>query len=180
MQTIRRDKPQWAPHRYDGALTLLRPKVVPRSFETGLDDWGVGWIGTASDEGSYPDGKPVLGIDDIASFELPRTDWQMVTEDMRRQVAAKANVDTLLIAYNEMVLYERAQLLLGTAEFLMAVATAPEELELLFGQDCRLSAAIDGSPHGRWRGGRAVHRRLGHADRLVHLTRIVAGSSSRV
>jgi uroporphyrinogen decarboxylase len=146
LRTIRRDEPIWVPHRYDGALTLLRPKVVPRSFETGLDDWGVGWIGTDTEEGSYPDGKPALRIDDIASFEPPRTDWRMVTEDMRRQVAAKANVDTLLIAYNEMVLYERAQLLLGAAEFLMAVATSPEKIELLLdkiaGYQQRLTEAL--------------------------------------
>jgi uroporphyrinogen decarboxylase len=131
LRTIRRDGPSWVPHRYDGAMSLLRPKVVPRSFETGLDDWGVGWIGTDSEEGSYPDGKPVLRIDDVTSCEPPKTNWRNVTEDMCRQVANKAGDDTLPIAYNEMILYERAQLLLGTTEFLMDVATMPEKVELL-------------------------------------------------
>jgi uroporphyrinogen decarboxylase len=131
LRTIRRDGPAWVPHRYGGALTLLRANTIPRALQGGLDDWGVRWIGTNSDEGSYPDGKPVLGIDEVESFQPPRTDWTAVTEDMRRQVAAKASEDTLLVAYNEMVLYERAQLLLGTSEFLMAVALAPERLEVL-------------------------------------------------
>ena len=107
------------------------PKVTPRPSQDGLDDWGVGWIGTDSAEGSYPDGKPVLNIDEVESFEPPQTDWQMVTDDLRRQVAAKQHEDTLLVAYNEMVLYERAQLLLGTTEFLTAVALEPEKLEIL-------------------------------------------------
>lgn len=131
LRTIRHDNPEWVPHRYGGELTLLRAKVTPRPPQGGLDDWGVRWIGTNAEEGSYPDGKPVLGIDDVASLQPPATDWQMVTEDLRRQVAAKASEDTLLIAYNEMMLYERAQLLLGTTEFLMAVALAPEKLEIL-------------------------------------------------
>jgi uroporphyrinogen decarboxylase len=134
LRTIRRDGPAWVPHRYDGALTLLRPKVTPRPSHDGLDDWGVGWIGTDSAEGSYPDGKPVLHIDEVDSFEPPQTDWQMVTDDLRRQVLAKQHEDTLLVAYNEMVLYERAQLLLGTTEFLTAVAMQPEKLARLLDQ----------------------------------------------
>jgi uroporphyrinogen decarboxylase len=131
LRTIRRDAPAWVPHRYDSSLTLLRAKTVPRALQGGLDDWGVRWIGTDSDEGSYPDGRPVLILDDINTFRPPRTDWSAVTDDMRHQVAAKSHDDTLLVAYNEMVLYERAQLLLGTSNFLVAVALEPERLELL-------------------------------------------------
>ena len=131
LRTIRRDGPAWAPHRYDGTLTLLKAKTIPRALQGGLDDWGVRWIGTNSEEGSYPDGKPVLTIDAIDSFEPPRTDWSAVTGDMYRQVAARADEDVLPIAYNEMVLYERAQLLLGTSDFLMAVALTAEKLEIL-------------------------------------------------
>lgn len=131
LRTIRRDNPAWVPHRYGRELTLLRAKVSPRPPEGGLDDWGVRWISTNSDEGSYPDGKPVLSIDDVDSLEPPATDWHMVTDELLQQVTAKSGEDTLLIAYNEMMLYERAQLLLGTTEFLMAVALAPEKLEVL-------------------------------------------------
>ena len=131
LRTIKRDSPRWVPYRYGGALTLLYPRVVPRPLQTGMDDWGVGWIGTDSAEGSYPDGKPVIGIDQVESFQPPHTDWQMVTDDLRQQVSAKLHEDTLLIAYNEMTLYERAQLLLGTTSFLMAVALEPEKVEVL-------------------------------------------------
>ena len=146
LRTIRRDNPAWVPHRHDGALTLLRPKAVPRALQGGLDDWGVRWIGTDSEEGSYPDGKPVLELDGIETFKPPGTDWEEVRADMRRQVAAKANRDTLLVAYNEMVLYERAQLLLGTTGFLMAVAQEPEKLEILLDKiadyGCSLTRAM--------------------------------------
>jgi uroporphyrinogen decarboxylase len=131
LRTIRRDSPAWVPHRHSGVLTLLRPKITPRPTDGGLDDWGVRWIGTNSDEGSYPDGKPVLGIHDVATFAPPQTDWQLVAEDMQRQVAEHAGEDTLLVAYAEEILYERSQLLLGTTEFLVAVATCPELLDVL-------------------------------------------------
>jgi uroporphyrinogen decarboxylase len=131
LRAIRRDNPAWIPHRYDGSLTLLRASMIPRALQGGLDDWGVRWIGTDSDEGSYPDGKPVLAIDEVETFIPPQTNWLAVTDDMRRQVAAKASEDTLLVGYNEMVLFERAQLLLGTTNFLSAVALQPEKLEIL-------------------------------------------------
>ena len=131
LKAIRRDDPRLVPYRYDDSLTLLYPKVEPRPEQGGLDDWGVNWLATDSNEGSYPDGKPVLNIDELESFEPPHTDGQMVTEDLRRQIAAKAGEDTLIIACNEMILYERAQLLLGTTDFLMAVALQPEKVETL-------------------------------------------------
>ncbi len=131
LRAIRRQSPRGVPYRYDGSLTLLRPRTNPRPLQGGLDDWGVGWFSTDSEEGSYPQGTPVLDINEVESFAPPRTDWPMVAADMRRQVADMRNEDTLIAAYNEMVLYERAQLLLGTTNFLMAVALEPEKVELL-------------------------------------------------
>ena len=169
LRTIRRDGPAWVPHRYDWALSLLRANTIPRAMQGGVDDWGVRWTGTNSDEGSYPDGKPVLGIDEVESFQPPRTDWPAVTENMRRQVAAKANEDTLLVAYNEMVLFERAQLLLGTTGFLTAVALEPEKLEILLDKIADYGLQQTRAPDGRGSRRGSLHRRLGNADRAVHL-----------
>ena len=41
LRTIRRDEPTRVPHRYDGAMTLLRAKTIPRAMQGGLDDWGL-------------------------------------------------------------------------------------------------------------------------------------------
>lgn len=130
IRTIRRDEPAWIPYRYDGSLTLLRPKLVTRAVD-GLDDWGVRWIGTGTAEGSYPEGSPVLAVDEVDRFEPPRTDWPAVAADLREQVENEAGEDTLLIAYDEETLFERAQRLLGVTEFLMAVVQQPERLETL-------------------------------------------------
>jgi uroporphyrinogen decarboxylase len=75
--------------------------------------------------------EAVLTIDEVEAFSSPQTDWHAVTEDMRRQVAAKTSEDMLLVGYNEMVLFERAQLLLGTTDFLVAVALQPDKLAAL-------------------------------------------------
>lgn len=128
VRTIVRDSPAWIPHRYDGSLTLLRPAVVARPVEGGPDDWGVNWIATTKDEGSYQDGIPVIGIDEVDDHKVPETDWVVVTEDLRRQVSDHAAQDTLLVAYDELILFERAQLLLGGESFLAATILEPEKL----------------------------------------------------
>lgn len=146
LRAIRRQSPQYVPYRYDGSLTLLRPRVNPRPPQGGVDDWGVRWLSSNTEEGSYPQGDPVLDVNEVESFEPPQTNWQMVADDMRRQVDSLRNADTLAVAYNEMVLYERVQLLLGTTNFLMAVALEPEKVELLLDKiaayQCRLTGAL--------------------------------------
>ena len=145
LRTIRRDAPHRIPCRYDGSLTLLHSKVTTRPLQGGSDDWGVRWLGTDSAEGSYPDDRPVLTIDQVRSFEPPGTDWSAVTEELRRQVEAKAREDTLLIAYNEAILFERGRLLLGTTGFLIAVAEEPESVEILLDKITAYQQSLTGA-----------------------------------
>jgi uroporphyrinogen decarboxylase len=146
LRTIRRQGPAWVPYRYDGSLTLLHPAVCARPLEGGLDDWGVRWIRTTPTEGSYIDGRPVLKPDRIGSFRTPPTDWGQVTAGLAAQVQERRSQDTLLLAYNEMVLFDRAMALLSTEEFLVAAATRQQEVELLLDRICdyqkRLTRAI--------------------------------------
>jgi uroporphyrinogen decarboxylase len=122
VRTITRNSPSWVPYRYDGSMTLLKPAVVARPEESGFDDWGVNWLKTGGKEGSFPDGKPVFLPDEIGTFSVPDTDFGLVTNDLREQIARVPDRDTLIIAYNELILFERVQLLLGTNNFLMATA----------------------------------------------------------
>jgi uroporphyrinogen-III decarboxylase len=126
VRTITRDKPSWIPFRYDGCLTILKPPIVVRPVDGGLDDWGAGWIATTGKEGSYPDGKAVLRLEEAGDLKPPATDFDMVTENLRERVARLAGTDTLVIAYNELTLFERAIALLGTDEFLMATLLDPD------------------------------------------------------
>jgi len=132
VRTIKRDDPEWVPYRYDGSLTMLLPKVVACPREGGLDDWGVNWLATPAEESSYPDGRPVLTLDQVDSFKSPETDWEMVTAEMRRQMERHSGEDTLIIAKNDLILFDRVRLLLGTEEFMVAIALHPEQLHTLF------------------------------------------------
>ena len=131
LRTINRDSPEWIPYRYDGSLTLIRPNIVVRPVEGGRDDWGVYWVPTNEIEGSCPDGQPVISLEEIDSYQVPATDWDRVTKNLKHQIESLSQTDTLVIAYNELTLFERAQLLLGNAEFLMATALEPQQLEML-------------------------------------------------
>ena len=80
LRAIRRQSPQYVPYRYDGSLTLLRPRVNPRPPQGGVDDWGVRWLSSNTEEGSYPQGDPVLDVNEVESFERLAQDinWQTV------------------------------------------------------------------------------------------------------
>ena len=131
LRTIRRDKSQWIPYRYDRSLTALRPAVCIKKEEGGLDDWGVMWLPTKDAEGCYTDGNPVTIIDDVENFLSPDTDFNMVTEDLRQQIRSLDNKDTVIFSYCDFVLFERAQFILGTINLLIEVLKNTEKVEIL-------------------------------------------------
>jgi uroporphyrinogen decarboxylase len=131
IRTITRNHPEWVPFRYDGCLTMLKPGVVARPDQGGLDDWGVNWLATNTREGSYPDGKPVAFLDRPETFRVPETDFALVTRGLKEQVEKCSGRDTLVIGYNELTLFERAELQLGTNDFLMATVLETEKLAII-------------------------------------------------
>jgi len=131
VRAIRRERPAWVPYRYDGSLTLILPAINSRPREGGVDDWGVSWIGTGTEEGSYPEERAYLKLDEVGTFRAPVLDWAAITDDLRANVERHAAKDTLVIARNEMLLFERAKHLLGTAECLMAFLAEPERMHAL-------------------------------------------------
>ncbi|MDR1579104.1 MAG: hypothetical protein LBS35_02005 [Synergistaceae bacterium] len=131
-RTIKRDHPEWVPFRYDGTLAILKSNVITvRPTQGGLDDWGVNWLYTNDEEGSYPDEMPVIDIEDVEKLTVPETDWAAVELDMKQQVEALKGKDKLPIAYNELLLFERAKLILGFEGFMIALIANRENLILL-------------------------------------------------
>ncbi|MCL5772184.1 MAG: hypothetical protein M1479_07915 [Actinobacteria bacterium] len=130
-RTIKRDNPKWVPYRYDGSLTLLHPAIIVKRIDGGLDDWWTNWLPTTENEGCYTDGKPVLDIKDVKNLKVPDTNFNTITEDLKNKVLKNTSVDTLLIGYDDFILFERAQFLLGTENFLMAIVSDTENVEIL-------------------------------------------------
>ena len=131
LRTIRGDAPAYVPYRYDGCLTILKPIITARPRAGGIDDWGVRWIASGTDEGSYPDTTAVITLEEAPKLEAPATDLAAVTADLRRQVEAYADRDTLLVVRNETVLFERPAFLLGMDEYLMACAADPPRVHAM-------------------------------------------------
>jgi uroporphyrinogen decarboxylase len=132
IRTIKRDSPEWTPYRYDGALALLASDYVcVRPKEGGYDDWGVKWLYTNEEEGSYPEGRAILDICDVERLKTPDTSWDSVTANMSEKVKSLDGKDVLPVAYNELALFERVQLLLGFEGFMIALFDAREELDQL-------------------------------------------------
>ena len=122
LRTIRRDNPAYVPYRYDGSLVMLWPAINARPREGGLDDWGVEWLGTDAEEGSYPADKAAISLQDIADYAVPNTDFKMVTDNLREQMDGCCDKDVVFVVRSEAILFERPKLLLGTLDFLMACA----------------------------------------------------------
>ena len=131
IRTIKRQDPGWVPYRYDGSLTLLKPILITQPIEGGLDDWSVNWINTNTEEGPYPDEKPVISVDDIHSFKTPETNWKNLIKDLHKRVNSMEKEDTLILSYNNFVLYDRARLLLSTTKFLTNLLLEKRKIELL-------------------------------------------------
>jgi uroporphyrinogen decarboxylase len=135
-RTIRHDHPQWVPSRYDGTLKILRSNILKvRPVQGGADDWGVNWLYTNEEEGSYPDNKPVIDIEHVGNkLCVPKTDWCAVSADVKSQLKAIEGKDMFPIAYNELFMFERVKLLLGFEGFMIALVEYRAELDCLIDQ----------------------------------------------
>ncbi|MCL6087988.1 MAG: hypothetical protein M1475_06210 [Actinobacteria bacterium] len=131
LRTIKRDSPNWIPYRYDGSLTLLRPAVVAKKEEGGKDDWGVIWLPATEREGAYTDGKPVISIDEVVSYDTPSTNWSKITEDLKKQISLLPSSDTVIFSYCDFALLGRAQFILGTINFFIDILKNTQKVEIL-------------------------------------------------
>lgn len=134
IRTILRNQPRWLVYRYDGSLTMLEPITKARVREGGVDDWGVNWIASHSDEDSYVEEHAVISIDQARTFQVPQTSWQEVTDDLKRKVQQIQHKDTLVIVRSEAILFERMKFIMGTTEFLMATISHPQEMHFMLDQ----------------------------------------------
>lgn len=131
VSTIKRNNPKWVPFRYDGSITFIIPDIVTQREEGGLDDWGTNWLYTVGKEGNYADEKPVIDIDEVDKIKVPDTDFKHITEDLNTKMKSCLKKDTLCIVKNELVLFQRAQLILGTEKFLMSMLLHPKKVGIL-------------------------------------------------
>jgi uroporphyrinogen decarboxylase len=150
IRTIKRDAPQWIPYRYDGTLVLLTSDFIcVRPKQGGYDDWNVKWLYTNEKEGSYPEGSPVIDIENIDGLTVPDTDWDSLSADMSEKVSRLKGKDVLPIAYNELALFERVQLLIGFEGFMIALYDTRDELdkliEKIFAYTMKLTECLLGS-----------------------------------
>lgn len=129
--TIQRNHPSWVPYRYDDCITMITPDIVVRPPEGGRDDWNVNWIASNTEEGSYPDGLPAVILEEAELLDAPFTDWTRIRENLDAQIKELRSKDTLIIVKDELALFERAQLLLGFADFMLGLKFDTEMLAVL-------------------------------------------------
>lgn len=133
LRVIRHDHPNWVPNGMESVVSIMAP-VVERPAQAGRDAFGVSWaLEQGAQGGTYPlhNGHPITDLslwrEQLTIPDVSRLDWAAVK-------AAAGRIDrsvSLVSGFVEMGLFERAYLLLGMEEALMAFLTAPAEMEQL-------------------------------------------------
>ncbi|MBI5835217.1 MAG: methyltransferase [Armatimonadetes bacterium] len=135
LRTIARDQPAWVPNGLESVVTL-GPPVVERPGAAGYDAFGVHWsYDPAAEGGTYPTrgGHPVTDLrrwrEQVTIPDVAALDWSAV----RGRGLAIDRETHLVQGFVEMGLFERAYLLLGMEEALMAFVGEPEAMADLLG-----------------------------------------------
>ena len=130
LRAIRRENPQWVPYGRE-SVKLVYPPVIERAAGKGKDDFGVEWdINELAEGGTYPvEGEFV--ITDIERFreqlifpKFDEMDWSIAA----KEAAAIDRDEYLIEGVSEFGVFERAYLLMGMENALMAYYTNPNEM----------------------------------------------------
>jgi len=135
LRAIRHDSPEWVPNGYE-CVVEVRPPVVERPSEAGLDAFGVQWsFHPGAEGGTFPahGGQTVTDLsrwrDQVTFPDLSRLEWTAA----RQRAEQVDRGQDLVQGFVEMGLFERCYLLLGMEEALVAFLTRPEEMGELVG-----------------------------------------------
>lgn len=133
LRAIRHDHPEWVPNGMESVITIRLP-VVERPAQAGKDAFGVSWaLEEGARGGTFPlaGGHVLSGLsqwrDQLVIPDVAAADWHAV----RVQAAAVDRRISLVSGFFEMGLFERACLLLGMEEALMAFVSSPDDMEQL-------------------------------------------------
>jgi len=141
LRAIRRENPQWVPDGLDGPVYLANvatvySPVAERPDEAGQDGFGVHWsLEEHAEGGTFPTqgGHPIRQLgqwrEQITVPDALAQDWDRI----RAEVDGVDRDEYLVMGFVEMGLFERAYLLLGMEEALVAFLTEPQQMFQLLG-----------------------------------------------
>jgi len=135
LRVIRHDRPEWVPNGMESVVMLDAP-VVERPREAGCDAFGARWsLEQGAEGGTFPTHGGQT-IDDLSRWREQITIPDVDAMDWDAIAARAAEIDRdihLVSGFVEMGLFERAYLLLGMSEALIAILTEPERMYELLG-----------------------------------------------
>ncbi len=133
LRVIKRDNPRWVPNGMESVI-MLGPPVVERPGQDGFDAFRVHWsLEEEAEGGTYPThgGHTIKDInkwrEQITIPDVSALDWTGI-EAKAREIDREQH---LVQGFVEMGLFERAYLLLGMEEALIAYITEPEEMSAM-------------------------------------------------
>ncbi|MFH1377537.1 MAG: uroporphyrinogen decarboxylase family protein [Planctomycetota bacterium] len=93
-------------------------------------EWEVGLQGTVP----FPKGNPLPSLDKLSDYPFPSSDQLIFTNEMKTALKGIDRTERLVFGQLTYLLFERAWAIMGMENFLMAMATHPDEVRVFLHQ----------------------------------------------
>ncbi|NLI74769.1 MAG: hypothetical protein GX369_08420 [Euryarchaeota archaeon] len=130
LESIRFGNPVYVPRTDEGIITSIQFEGNFRMADW-VDLWGVRWKIGVADAVPFPKGNPLTSLDKLDRFRIPAPEELVLSDEVRRRFDAAKTSGKLVFGGLTYFLFERAWALMGMEEFLMALATHPEQVKRL-------------------------------------------------
>ncbi len=131
LKVIRHDTPEYVPTGLDGVLREITFDCVEWPSQAGTDAWGVRWDMVDARLGAYPVDSPLENLDALDQFSMPDFSTVPYTACGQAWITASDRSAYALMGRVGETLFERAWMLMGMENLMVAVYEDPDGLRRL-------------------------------------------------
>jgi uroporphyrinogen decarboxylase len=142
LRVIRHDRPAWVPCGLENALREIEFDAVEWPPGPGTDVWGVQWDMNRADVGAYPVGHPLPSLEAMGEHAFPDFATTPYSAQGRAWLAAPDRAEFLVMGRVGETLFERAWMLMGMEQLMLAIYENPEGLKALIARIAAVRAVM--------------------------------------
>lgn len=143
LAAIRHQIPEWVPCPIvDGSWRVVCHALRERPPGDGTDDWGVYWELRDAQGGTFPARHPLKDLKDIGQYPFPDPEAGELMEPAREAIRRLDRDRCLVFGDNGWGIFERAWMLVGMENLLVAMIEQPDVVSALLARICDIKARI--------------------------------------